>query len=137
MKRLRLMGSFLLLTLTAYGCQTSSSDAAKELNTISSWAATAQMVAEAWMQGSVPEVYAKQTLEKTQHELDNERKTVENQLAQQTPQLPQQLQHLDEAIQQLTIAIDHKDKRAIAQPLHQLEAIQHQLKTLSQKAGQP
>lgn len=136
MKRIRLTGSFLLLILTAYSCQASGKDVEKELKTITSWAATAHMVVEAWMQDSVPRVYAKHTLEKTQHELANEREVIVRQFAQQTPRLPEQLQRLDQTIHQLAIAVDHKDKQAATQPLQQLDAIQHQIEMLSQKVDQ-
>ncbi len=136
---LKFVSSLLMLTVSA--CQSNDSKAAiaQEATTVKSWAATAQMLGEAWVQGSVPQVYAKQVLQKTTQELDKEAKTIQKEFADQ-PQLPQQVQQVQQAVQQMSQAIEQQNPAAIAQPLHQLAATQQQLDRLSQSAapeGQP
>jgi uncharacterized metal-binding protein len=62
--------SLLLLTLmTACSGKSEADKLTKELQTVTSWAATAEMTGEAWIQGNVPTAYAKQTLSTAQKKL--------------------------------------------------------------------
>ncbi|MEH2071854.1 MAG: hypothetical protein V7K47_27520 [Nostoc sp.] len=48
----------------------------KEIESVSSWAATVQMVANAWLKSNVPKKYAQQTLNKAQTEFLSEKKKI-------------------------------------------------------------
>src|SRR6266850_5459658 len=69
----------ILLVLLSNAC--TSSDSAtkleKETNTIISWAATAQMVGEAWHAASVPRAYADRTLQSAQEAIEKEKRAIQ------------------------------------------------------------
>ena len=54
----------ILILLTSCNTKTSAEEITKEMQNVSSWAATAKMVGDAWLRGAVPSKYAKQTLRK-------------------------------------------------------------------------
>ncbi len=138
MKMFWAVSPFLLLVVTACSNQSASESLIKHVKTIDSWVATAQMVSESWIQGAVPQTYAKQTLEKTQQEVAKETEALFKEAPQLQAQPPQPLQQLKQTLQQLTIAVDQPDKAAIAAPLQQLIAEKKQLQTLMQaQGGQP
>lgn len=122
MKKILLLVS--LLGLTACSRSSSHEKLVKNLQTIQSWTATAQMVGETWQQGAVPDVYAEQTLKKSQEEIAKETKDLtESSVRQQTEQIQQTLQ-------QLTAVIQHHQKGASAAPLQQLSTQHQQLNTV-------
>jgi hypothetical protein len=136
--KLRHTWPFLLfLSFAACRTQPSTQDLAKELQTITSWAATAQMVSQAWLQNRVPVVYAKQTLRKVQDNLQIEFNT----LAKVTPlqhrvaafDRVKQLQH---TIQQIETEIERQDRTALAQNLQVLSNRKQAIQTLIQVNGE-
>ncbi|MEH2184188.1 hypothetical protein [Nostoc sp.] len=69
----RIFISYLLgLTLLTACSEAATDRLTQELQTVKSWTATSKMVADAWVRGAVPKVYAKQTLKKAQQELQTE-----------------------------------------------------------------
>ena len=122
MKKILLLGS--LCGLAACTHSSSHEKLIKSLQTIQSWTATAQMVGETWQQGTVPDAYAEQTLEKSQEEIAKETKDLtESSIQQQTQQIQQTLQHL-------TDAIKRHQKGEIVAPLQQLSTQHQQLETV-------
>lgn len=135
MNRIRALSPLLLFVPVA--CSQPSSDAVltQHLQTVNSWTATAQMVAESWEQGSVPQRYAKQTLEKTQQEIAKETEALFKEQPQAQSQLAPSLQHLQQTIQQLSTAVGQPETAAIAAPLKQLLTDEQQLQTLIKVQG--
>lgn len=138
---MRLMHSshlWLLLTLlTACSNKSSKEQLANELQTITSWSATAQMVGEAWVRGAVPTVYAKQTLSTAQQELQKETDT----LAQlsipptQRPTLLENLQRLDQTVGQMSTAAQQTDRTGMAQEIQKLALEKQKIKKFAQTKG--
>lgn len=130
--------SLLLLTLlTACSSKFSADDLSKELETVTSWAATAQMVGEAWIHRSVPTVYAKQTLSKAQEKLHKETDTLAHSSTnpRQRDSILQHLQRLESTVSQMSMAIEQKDHTAMTQQLKQLATQEQTLKALAKTAG--
>ena len=71
-----------MLTLALACCTRFPADQLKtELQTVTSWTATARMVGEAWLKGSVPRAYAAQTLLAAEETLQEETRTIQGQRA--------------------------------------------------------
>jgi hypothetical protein len=137
MNAIRAIASLLALILIGCSNQSKSDKLVKELEAISSWTATAQMVGETWTQGTVPQTYAKQTLAKTRQELAKEAQMLSQpELARQQPQLPKRIRQLEQIVQQMTIAIEQNNKPAIARQIQQLNATQQQLDELAKVQGE-
>lgn len=128
---------FLLKLLTACSSQSSTNELAKELQTVKSWAATAEMVGDAWIRGNVPKAYAKQTLEKTQEELKNETDTL-SKLSIESSQrdtVLEQLKRLENTVGQMSKAVEQKDQKLIAQQIQQLSLEEQMIDKLAKTAG--
>jgi hypothetical protein len=123
---------FLSLFLGLAACSRSSlaEKTVKSLQPIQSWTATAQMVGEAWQQGTVPDAYAEQTLKRSQEEVTTETKNLTESLTQQ----PRQIQ---QTLRQLMAAIEHRQKEVIAAPLRQLSTQHRQLDAVLKIQEQP
>ncbi len=138
-------GSLLLLTLlTACSGKSEADKLTKELQTVSSWAATAEMTGEAWMQGNVPTAYAKQTLSTAQKKLHKQTEAIAR-LSYDPTQLSRILEHLqllESTVGQMSTAVEQKDRTALArldaditQQLQQLSSQKQSIKTLAKTAG--
>lgn len=137
-------GSLLLLTVLTACSGTEADKLTKELQTVSSWAATAEMTGEAWMQGNVPTAYAKQTLSTAQKKLHKQTETIA-QLSYDPKQLSRILEHLqllESTVAQMSTAVEQKDRTALArldaditQQLQQLSSQKQSIKTLAKTAG--
>src|SRR3982751_4038212 len=75
--RFRFLLPTVLIFLNACSFQSAPDKLRQELQTISSWAATARMVGEALMNGQVPSAYAARAFEAALQELQAEDKTLE------------------------------------------------------------
>ena len=130
----------LLITLLTSSCskKTSAESLKKELETVTSWAATAHMVGEAWTRGAVPTVYAQQTLKTTQEKLQEQTDTLsKSSIAikkRQTVLKP--LQQLRQTIDQMSIALEKKDRTAIATQLKQLATEEQTIRRLAKPVGE-
>ena len=122
---------FLLLALAC--CTRSPADQLKtELQTVTSWTATARMAAEAWLKGSVPRAYTAQTLLAAEETLHEEARTIQAQQASE-PQasLLARAQSAGQVIGQMRAAVEGDDRQALAQLLKQLEAEEQAVKSLA------
>jgi hypothetical protein len=72
-----LVNSLILITFLAACSRTSSEELQKADKSVSSWVATAQTVSEAWSEGKVSKIYAKETLQTTEKQLQEETSVVE------------------------------------------------------------
>ncbi|WP_138502528.1 hypothetical protein [Nostoc sp. PA-18-2419] len=101
-------------------------DLSKEVQSVSSWAATAQMVTNAWLKSNVPKKYAQQTLNKAQTEFLSEKKKI-SQIKSSTNVIQQHQSLIVTNISQLATQTE-KMSKAIAQNNH--SQVQQQLKVL-------
>ncbi|WP_315789288.1 hypothetical protein [Fischerella sp. JS2] len=131
-----------LLLLILFTCSCSSTkpteELKKELNSVSSWAATVHMVADAWQRHAVPTSYAKDTLQKTQKELQKETDTLLNLsiVPSQRHTALEQLQQLQKTIDKISILIEQKNRNAIATQIKQLSATEQKIHQLAQATGE-
>lgn len=137
-------GSLLLLTLLTACSGKSEADITKELQTVTSWAATAEMTGEAWIQGNVPTAYAKQTLSTAQKKLhkQTERLAHTSYDPRQRRTILELLGRLESTVAQMSTAVEQKDRTALAlldaditQQLQQLSSQKQSIKTLAKTAG--
>jgi hypothetical protein len=138
MRSLRLSELLLLLsTVTACSTQPSTAHLAKELKTVKSWAATAHMVGDTWVQGSVPSAYARQTLQTAQTELQNESKTLAKvaPVGQRASALST-LHQLDQTVGQMAAIAAQHDKAAMSSHLEQLSIQEKAINQLIAASGE-
>lgn len=131
-------GSLLLLTLlSACNSKSRASELTKQLQTVTSWAATAQMTGEAWIHGNVPTVYAQQTLSTAHKKLHKETETIAQSSYDPTQRrtILEHIQRLESTVGQMYWAVEHKDRTAIAQHLRQLSTQKLSISTLALTAG--
>lgn len=120
-----------LLVCAACSQQTSSEKLVKPLKTVQSWTATARMVGETWQQGTIPDTYAQQTLEKSQQEIAHETKALTAPYA-----LQQSLRQLQQTLQKMTVDVKQQHKAEIATSLQQLSKQQQQLDAFVRAQGE-
>lgn len=133
----KIAGSLLLLTVLSACSGTEADKLTKELQTVTSWAATAEMTSEAWMQGNVPTAFAKQTLSTAQKKLHKQTETIA-QLSYDPTRLSRILEHLqslESTVGQISTAVEQEDRIAIAQQLQQLSIQQQTVIILANTAG--
>ena len=122
---------FAALTLLT-ACSSPSDKLTKELKTISSWAATASLVGEALMKGSVPVAYAKRTLETAEQKLQDESKMLEK-----SSDIPNdertraqvEINRIQGLVGQMRTAIEGKDQAALFQSIGQLMIEERSIKS--------
>lgn len=133
--RSQLQGSLLmvLMLLTSCTSQSSTAQIAHELQSVKSWLATTDMVADAWLHGSVPKVYAKQTLDKAKQELQSEIGKIE-QIQPTTAttkfyklEILNHIKHLANTVEQMSIVVEQENRSAVTQQLRRLLAEQRSL----------
>ncbi|MBW4635128.1 MAG: hypothetical protein KME30_25490 [Iphinoe sp. HA4291-MV1] len=129
---------FLILYITSCSSKKSTEELTKELETVSSWTATAHMVSEAWLRDAVPTAYAQQTLKTTQKELQKE---TDNLSKLSIPPKQQQttlklIQELKYTVGQMSAAVEQKDRSAIATQLKQLLTEEQTIHKLVKPAGE-
>lgn len=108
---------------------TSKSDLLKELQTVQSWAATAQFTADAWLHQTVPESYANRSLQKASQEMHRE---LTHLSSPGQPQLLSAARQLADTTDRLSVAIAHHDRDTVLQHSQQLGLERQQLSALSQ-----
>ncbi|AFY91301.1 hypothetical protein [Chroococcidiopsis thermalis] len=132
MQLLRLPYFVLLVAiLTACNSQSSSSAAKKELQTIGSWTATAHLLADEWLQGAVPNVYARQTLQKVEKNLQQEVDTLTKADLRKYSHLPTKLQQLQQSVHLLSAAIAQGNRATVTQQIQQLATREQELHRLA------
>jgi hypothetical protein len=137
-QRLRLLG--LLLLTACSSLQSPADQRTSELQSVVSAAATAHLAGDAWVQGTVPSVYARQTLQTAADDLQSGSATL-TQLPPGTPlpqegrTLPDEVQRLSQVVQQMVQAVEHEDRPAMTPLLAQLRASEDLLQQATQDAG--
>lgn len=126
----------MLTLLTACNSKSSAEELTKELEKVSSWAATAHMVGEAWIRGDVPMTYAKQTLKTTQKEVQKETDKLSKSSIPQRQNVLKPLQRLQNTIGQMSTAVEQKDRTAIATQLKQLSTEEKTIRSLAKPADE-
>jgi hypothetical protein len=139
-KGIFIKNGLLLLTLFTVGCSSKASmkELKEESQKVYSWAATGQMIGNAWIRDAVPTTYAKQTLIKAQEELQKSADKIEKmqpETAAQEQYKSKILEHskLEEMIsEKMSKAIGEKNKSAVKVELAKLESDRAELQKLSQ-----
>lgn len=126
-----------MLVLALAGCTQSPEDQLKtELQTVTSWAATARMASEQLLKGAVPRAYASQTLLAAEETLSEEAQTIQGVKAEgaaaglQTSLLDR-TRAVGQAVGQLRAAVESKDDQKLAQFLEQLKGEEQAVKSLA------
>ena len=138
--RLKCLCSLLLL-LALTCCTRSPADQLKtELQTVTSWVATARMAGESWLKGTVPHAYAAHTLRMAEASLQEEAKTIQEQQASGGTTalhaaLAAQALKLGQSVEQMRAAVERRDGSSLAQLLKQLEAEEQAAKALGEGGG--
>lgn len=133
----------LILTLLA-SCsgKTSTEDMDKETQSVYSWAATANMVGDAWIRGAVPNKYAEQTLKIATEELRKEKdkidkiKLSEDVSERDKSMLLAEVMQLGNKTAEMSRAVAQKNRSAVRQQLGELAAEKRSLNKLRKVAGQ-
>lgn len=139
-KGIFIKNGLLLLTLFTVACSSkvSTKELKEESQKVSSWAATGQMIGNAWIRDAVPTTYAKQTLIKAQQELQKEADKIEKmqpETAAQEQYKSKILEHskLEKIIsEKMSIAVGEKNKSAVKVEVAKLSSDRAELQQLSQ-----
>ena len=139
-KGIFIKNGLLLLTLFTVACSSKAStkELKEESQKVSSWAATEQMIGNAWIRDAVPTSYAKQTLIKAQEELQKESEKIEKiqpETAAQKQYKSKILEHskIGKLIsEKMSRAIGEKNKSAVKVELTKLSSDRAELQQLSQ-----
>ncbi len=129
---------FMIIATAACSSKTSTDELKEESQKVSSWAATGQMIGNAWIRDAVPTTYAKQTLTKTQEELQKEIEKIgkiQQSTAAQEQYKSKILEHskVEEIISKnMSLAVAKENKSAVKVQLAKLESDRAQLQQLSQ-----
>jgi len=129
---------FILTLLTSCNQSNNKEDLHQEIQSVSSWAATVQMVGNAWLKGNVPSKYAQQTLNKSQSQLVQEKNKIfqikpqtniahsyQSSLLNNVNQLTSQTGNISQAIDQNNHSLAQQELTKLETQLQKL----HQLKT--------
>jgi hypothetical protein len=131
----------LSLLLLAFTCctRTPSAQLKAELQTITSWTATARMVGEAWLKGAVPNAYAAHTLQTAKESLSEAIRTLSEQssegVAELQTSLMGQARSIGQLVEQMRVAVENRDGNALSQLLKQLEGEEQTIKALARNGG--
>ena len=108
------------------------------LATTRSWAATAELVGEAWSSGAVPTIYAQQTLQTAQKLLQQEAPALEQSQALNAAQhttLATIQQRLAQALPELADSLAQNDRAAVTQRVAEIRAQEQALQALERELG--
>ena len=108
------------------------------MQTAASWAATAHMVCEAWLGGTVPTRYAERTLQTARQTLSEQRDTLGRSPSDTSGSLSkalEQIRNLEATIEEMRGSVQAGDRASLERQLRQLAAEEQALKTLTQDAG--
>ncbi|MEH1839434.1 MAG: hypothetical protein V7L20_11825 [Nostoc sp.] len=133
----------LILTLLA-SCsgKTSVEDMEKQIQDISSWVATANMIGDAWLRNVVPNKYAEQTLKKATEELRKEKEKIDKIKLSKDVTKHDKSQLLAEVIQfankveEMSRYVGQKNRSEVQQKLGELAIEERSLNKLKKVAGQ-
>jgi hypothetical protein len=112
-RSLRRWGSVLLYVLCFSFTACGDASTAQALQTVTSWAATAHLVGDAWMAHAVPQAYVVQTLRHARRQLHTQRRTLESHPpsapAEARAALAGHLQSLEHTVHQMLTAVRQGD----------------------------
>jgi hypothetical protein len=130
----------LLALLTACRSESPSEQLGQRLKTVSSWAATTQMVGEAWARDRVPTHYTRRTLQRVQQTLDEEMKTL-GKSADIPPdvrsKVSEPVQKLKEIAGQMQRAVENSDRAAMNSQLEELKKANQEVNGIMKAGGTP
>lgn len=134
------VGSLSLFLLAFTCCAKSPADQLKaQLQTVTSWTATARMVGEAWLKGYLPHAYTARTLRTAQETISEEAKTIQGENPSEVAELHAsvlgQARSLEQLIGQMRAAVENRDGSALSQQLKQLEGEEETIKALAKSGG--
>ena len=123
-------------SLTACGPKPPRKQIDKQGESVASWAATAEMVATAWLRGDVPTDYARQTLQSGAKQVQRARTSLAkvaagDSLAQAAVQ---EYGRLAERLTRMTDALQQNDRRTLAQSIDQLPNEAHRIRALRERS---
>ncbi|MGB8508632.1 MAG: hypothetical protein WCD76_09515 [Pyrinomonadaceae bacterium] len=129
----------LLLALFVTGCAKSPSDELKaEMQTVSSWAGTAQMVGEEWTRSTVTAAYARRTLETAVEAFEQETKAL-NELSVASPELRAEwltrLEKLKQSTMQMQQGIEQGDRGRVVEEIERLKMENQAIQTSLQSSS--
>jgi CelD/BcsL family acetyltransferase involved in cellulose biosynthesis len=107
-----------------------------ESKEVTSWAASAQMIAEAWSQGRVPTPYAKRSFQNINQQLNESAARIQSLSDNHRPQLIATLQQLLSVVSQLEAASKHQDRSANNQLQEQLSQARDALNSIAKGSSQ-
>ena len=128
----------LLLSLSAACAQDPQKEIRREVQTLSSWAATLHLLADSWREGTVPTPYAKKTIEAARETLRDELKTIQGSStipADACAALSERAQSLDALTEAMSRAVQSEDRAATEQLAGSLSQEEQLLGSLAQQAG--
>jgi hypothetical protein len=142
MRGTRLSCLLLLLSLlTACHTQSPADQLRAELKTVASWAATARMTGESWAGGSVPNAYARRTLQAAEEALQESAGDL-NASAPDGSTVPDlrpatlgKMQKLQQILTQMSAAVAQQDRTAMAEQINQLASVEREIAELKKGAG--
>jgi hypothetical protein len=107
--------------LSVWGCGKSKQETlTNESKQISSWIASAELVAQAWSQGKVPSAYAHRSLETFAKELRQHAENLQSISDNRSPQFIATVEQLEHGVAELDAAVKQNNKEAISRLLPQL-----------------
>ena len=129
----------LLFLLALTSCTRSPADQLKtELQTVTSWTATARMAGEAWLKGTVPHAYAARTLRTAEETLEDEARTIQEQAQDKgelQASLASRVRETGQVIDRMRAAIESRDAQTLDGLLKQLAAGEQTMKGLVSSGG--
>jgi hypothetical protein len=122
LKREKLALSLILAaSLCLCGCGKSDSENLTEESTkVLSWVASAELIFESWSQGSVPDAYARRSLERINKELGQNIERLQSISDNRHPQIISNIEQFQIVLSQLVLAVEHGDRSGGNQLLTQL-----------------
>lgn len=124
-------------TATACSTQPSPQSLGKELRTINSWAATAHMVSDSWLKGTVPNAYAKRTLQTTQDNLKKETDALEKIVPNENRDSAlSQVENLQQIVSQVMTGIEQRDRDEVTRNLQDLSNQEQSIHTMLTQLGE-
>ena len=128
-----------VLIVVAAGCKSPEKKAAEQLKTVDSWAATAQLTGQSWLDGSVPTVYARQTFEAAKSAMrQSEQRLARTQLrADERDDLMAALREREGVVELMRSGVEANDRGVVALQLRRLADFGHGLTALAQRMTGP
>jgi hypothetical protein len=111
-KREKLTLSLILIASVCL-CACSKNDSKKlteESTKVLSWVASAELIFESWSHGSVPDAYARRSLERINKELGQNMERLQSVSDNRRPQITSNIEQLQVVLSQLVVAVEHEDR---------------------------